>query len=165
VAVVILVVAGCGRIGFDPFGTVTPNDGTIDSDSINSGSENTVQPACLTNQAYSTTAGLTNRYREVTAQVAWAAARANCMADGADLWIPDTAMEAAAWDGDWVGITDEATEGTWLTVDGVAATFLPWNVGQPDGGTAENCARNEGTTFEDRECTDQRDYVCECKTN
>ncbi len=161
----ILVVAGCGRIGFDPSGT-PPNDGTIDSDSDSSvGNENTVQRACVTNAAYSTKAGLTNRYREVMTVVPWTTARANCMADEAHLWIPDTVMEAGAWSGDWVGITDAANEGTWTTVEGTAAVFLPWTLGQPDGGGAENCVRNEGTTFEDRGCADLRTYVCECRTN
>lgn len=56
-----------------------------------------------------------------------------------------------------------ATEGTWLTVRGTPATYLPWIVGEPDGGTAQNCGRTSSTGFEARECIDLRDYVCECE--
>ena len=84
------------------------------------------------------------------------------MADGADLWVFDDVVEQSAFTGDWIGITDELTENVWRTVDGTVASFLPFLAGEPDGGTDENCLRNESNGFEDRECTDQRDYVCEC---
>lgn len=152
-----LVLTGCGRIGFDPFGS-TPIDAPIDI----IGNEPDLPRACLMNPAYSAMPGLTSRYREGTALVSWAAARTDCMADGADLWIPDTNLEAMTLTGDWLGITDAANEGSWITVKGTPATYLPWDVGQPDGGTGENCGRNADVVFEDRACTDLRDYVCEC---
>ena len=156
----ILVVAGCGRIGFDPFGTPPPIDGTS-SEGI--GNENTVEAACLTNPAYSARVGLPHRYREGTALISWAAAVAACTVDEAFLWVPNDALEAMSLDGDWVGLTDMASEGTWVTLTGAPAPYLPWDTGQPDGGTDENCARNQDTTYEDRDCMDQRDYVCECE--
>jgi len=47
----------------------------------------------------------------------------------------------------------------------VAATFLPWSAGQPDGGLGENCARLDDSldAYEDRACSDTRDYSCECE--
>ena len=152
-------IAGCGRIAFDPLGETPPIIDDANGDTI--GGEGG-PAACLTSAEYATKAGFNNRYREGTMLVSWAEARTRCMADGADLWIPSTTNEATAWSGDWVGITDAATEGTWITVEGTPATFLPWETGQPDGGGAEDCARNTGNMFEDRECTDTRDYVCEC---
>lgn len=131
-----------------------------DGSAPNDGGAEASARACLTNPAY-TTMG-TSRYREGAPAVTWAAARADCVADGADLWVPNNATEQNAWTGDWIGITDMATEGTWLTVDGTPATFLPWDLLQPDGGTAENCGRSSGSGFEDRDCADGRDYVCEC---
>ena len=158
----ILVLTGCGRIGFDPFGSASV-DAAKDGVSIDVGNGGENAPAaCLMNQAYTTRPGLTNRYREGTALVTWSAARDACIVDGADLWVPNTALEAMTLTGDWVGITDAANEGVWLTVKGMPATFLPWDTNQPDGGTQENCGRNQGTTFEDRDCSDLRDYVCEC---
>ena len=161
-SVALVAIAACGRLQFDPVGSGMP-DANVRDDATDSGID--AARACLTNDAYKPAAGLTNRYREGVPTVSWAAARADCMADGADLWVVDSALEANAWTGDWMGITDAATEGTWLTVDGTPATYLPWEAGQPDGGSTEDCGRTSGAGFEDRDCMDLRDYVCECKVN
>jgi hypothetical protein len=159
--VVILVLTGCGRIGFDPFGSA-PIDAARDSGPVDVvDADNTVR-ACLTSPQYATRSGLTSRYREGTTLVTWDMAQEECVAEGAHLWIPNSALEAMTLTGDWVGITDVGTEGMWKTVSGVSASYLPWEPGQPDGGTAENCVRNADIVFEDRACTDLRDYVCEC---
>jgi hypothetical protein len=158
---VIVVLTGCGRIGFDPFGSA-PIDAASDGAPIDVVDADTTIRACLTSPLYATRQGLTSRYREGTTLIGWDAAQEECLAEGAHLWVPNTALEAMTLTGDWVGITDEATEGTYLTVTGVPATYLPWAAGEPDGGTAENCVRNADIVFEDRACTDLRDFVCEC---
>ena len=150
--------AGCGRIGFDPTDAVT--DAQRDAPVADS------SPAsCTRDSRYEAVSGLASRYRTGTVDLAWAAAQADCEADGAHLPILDDVVEATAGVlGDWVGVTDAAGEGIWLTVAGAPAPYLPWIPGQPDGGTGENCARLEDGPgkLEDRECIDVRDYSCEC---
>lgn len=155
-----VVATACGRISFDPLGDPPPVDGVIEDAPAKDADIDAIVRACLTSPAY-TTMG-TSRYREGFAIVSWSSARADCIADGADLWVPNNATEQNAWTGDWIGITDAATEGTWLTVAGTPATFLPWAVLQPDGGIGENCGRTSNMGFEDRDCNDGRTYVCEC---
>jgi Lectin C-type domain len=63
----------------------------------------------------------------------------------------------------WVGISDEATEGTWVTATGKTASYLPWAPGQPDGGDAHDCAvQNEAGLFFDVACNVSYPTVCEC---
>ncbi|MCX6879168.1 MAG: lectin-like protein [Verrucomicrobia bacterium] len=38
----------------------------------------------------------------------------------------------------WIGLSDAATEGTWLWSNGSAATYSRWLAGEPSGGTSEN---------------------------
>ena len=117
---------------------------------------------CQTDGRYTGAAGLANTYREGTALVTWQQARVDCMADEADLWVVESTIEQNAFNGDWTGITDDITEDNWKKLDGTSATFLPFLGGEPNGGNAENCIRTDAAGFEDRNCNDLRDYVCEC---
>jgi hypothetical protein len=62
-----------------------------------------------------------------------------------------------------MGITDEVSEDVWLTVKGTLVTYAMWKTAEPDGGPAENCARNTTVGFETRPCAEQHDYACECE--
>jgi hypothetical protein len=157
-----VIACGCGRVAFDPVGAAPDDSGTTDGKPGDGNDKDGTPSACLTNPAYTTMPTLKNRYREGTPLVSWFAARSMCQADGADLWIPQSVVELASWDGDWVGLTDDIVEGIWVTVEGVPATYLPWEPGQPDGAASENCARSTNALLEDRDCSDTRDFVCEC---
>jgi hypothetical protein len=166
---IVIALSSCGRIGFDPGTPVDVDARSSDGNGANDASDapsDGPPSACQTDARYRNIAGLTSRYRTVAVDLPWDAARSDCEADGAHLTILDDANEAASNAvGDWVGITDETQEGTWRTIKGGVATFLPWQSGQPDGNTTENCARLDDTTneLEDRACTDSRDYSCECE--
>ncbi|XP_074835617.1 macrophage mannose receptor 1-like [Carettochelys insculpta] len=66
----------------------------------------------------------------------------------------------------WMGLTDQALEGTWMWVDGThpAANASYWQTGEPNGGRKENCvlARQDGHWY-DAPCTAQHHWVCERK--
>jgi hypothetical protein len=98
------------------------------------------------------------------------------MSDGAYLAIPDNAAElmaittAAAAARTWIGIEDQQTEGTYVTVKGSAATYLPWNTatGEPDnpgGGGGEDCvsALMATPTIATDRCNLTYPAVCECE--
>ena len=120
-----------------------------------------------------------HRYKVVDTLVTWATARDACAAEGAYLAIPDNDEEAAAiavHDEGWIGLTDVAAEGMWVTVRGQFAPYLSWAPGEPDDDTTEeptgqDCANLYGTMgtdfarFDDTYCTMVRvhAYVCECE--
>ena len=39
----------------------------------------------------------------------------------------------------WIGATDEATEGTWVWITGEPWSHTNWAMGEPNGGSEENC--------------------------
>lgn len=160
VVALLLGLAGCGRIGFDGRADAGLRPDAGDANPV----DVPAAGVCADDARYVAVAGLPHRYRTVAVERSWDQARTDCAADGAYLAIPDDALEAGSEAiRDWVGITDAVQDGVWLTLDGVPATFLPWLPGQPDGGPTENCARLEDDQLEDRECTDLRDYSCECE--
>jgi hypothetical protein len=114
----------------------------------------------------------THVYRAIPAAQTWGVQRNACTADGGYLVEPDDAAELAAVNmlagavEIWIGITDQATEGTFLTGRGAAPAFLPWETGQPDdapqGGA--DCVRSSATgTYADDRCNTTRRAVCECE--
>ncbi len=113
----------------------------------------------------------THRYRVITGAATWSAQRTTCMAEGGYLVEPDDAAELMAVNmlapavELWVGVTDQATEMTFLTGRGAPVTFLPWEAAQPDDGPqgGADCVRASpiGSYADDR-CNTDRRAVCEC---
>lgn len=115
-----------------------------------------------------------HKYRLINMTENWQTQRGVCSASSSSAYlaIPDTlgelqaiAMLSASTES-WVGITDAATENTFLTVKGVAATFLPWDMNQPDdAGPGEDCVIIEtpGSKLRDERCGSKFRAVCECE--
>jgi hypothetical protein len=112
-------------------------------------------------------------YRRLTTTEAWATQQAACAAtsSSAYLAVPDDLAELqalATLSGVarfWVGINDLVTEGTFVTVLGAPATFLPWEPGAPnDGGGGEDCVEAISATAQlnDQRCNTKLAAICEC---
>jgi hypothetical protein len=120
-----------------------------------------------------------HRYKLVTTERNWNAAKADCEASApgsAYLAIPDELSELQSMNTQgaalryWVGITDAATEGTFLNVKGMPQAFLPFDTanGEPDdgnGGNTQDCvSRIESTDLiATDKCNLAFAYICECE--
>ena len=131
---------------------------------------------CPTGYAPLPGAPATSKYRlfgNTATGTSFGAAKGRCDSDGTHLVIVETAAEAAAIGAAiqldptspyyWEGITDEDTENTWVTIEGGAATYLPWDPGQPNGGRSSNCALfdAQGHLY-DFDCNGVEAFACEC---
>ena len=123
---------------------------------------------------YATLTGVPNRvYRRIGTSTSWQNQVMACRADGANVYlaIPDDATEllailTLASSDVWVGVDDIATENSFVTVLGGAATFLPWAPLQPDNsGGSSDCvlALHASDTYDDKRCSNGAIAVCECE--
>ncbi len=110
-----------------------------------------------------------HRYKLITTTGNWQTSHDACALDGTYMVVPDDATELAAvvtlaGTPIWVGVTDMAVEGTFQTVLGVNATYLPWASGQPDNKPpGEDCVRAALTDlYSDERCSNSLRTVCEC---
>ncbi len=138
-------------------------------------------PSCPT--GYAPIGNSTTQYRVIEVGVTWATAALDCNDDDdlaavnghTHLLVVGDDLEKAAltsqFSGNtWVGLTDQLVEGTfsWVTAEPtggypVVGQQPPWDNGDPDGSTAENCVRFKNSfDFEDKPCLDLNSYVCEC---
>ncbi|MFT7518091.1 MAG: hypothetical protein ACI9MC_000218 [Kiritimatiellia bacterium] len=106
-------------------------------------------------------------YLRCKSAIAWPAARAHCQERGADLVVIDDAEEQAVLLANdalgWIGLSDGATEGTWLWVDGDALDWHAWGEGEPNNaGAGEDCAESGGDgAWNDAPCSRKTRWVCE----
>lgn len=131
--------------------------------------------ACPASYAAVAGAPVNRVYRSITTSASWDTQRTACAADGANAYlaIPDDAAElmaintlAAANSDYWIGVTDAATEGTYLNVKGAAQTFLPWDNGQPNNINNSDCVEVHqiNRTWNDTLCaTTMSAALCECE--
>jgi hypothetical protein len=113
-------------------------------------------------------------YMVVSNAANWAAQRTACAATSpnAYLAIPDAADELAAMStanglaaNYWVGVSDIATEGQWVTVKNTPQTFLPWVGGTPGNqNPGDDCVEviPSLNQFNDARCNQSKPAICEC---
>jgi hypothetical protein len=149
-----------GENGIDA-GIDAPTDGSIDGPLVGCPGTYAALPGVATHV-----------YRVINALQPWATQRSACTGENAYLVEPDDATElaavnmAAGANEIWIGVTDQATEGVFVTSRGAAVTFLPWEAGQPDDQPqpGADCVRSSATgTYADDRCSTTRRAVCECE--
>ncbi len=153
-------------------GTAGTDGGLTDAPQIDGAMIDAPSTGCPGNYLTITGGQGTHRYRVLTSGN-WNQLNDQCKAttSSAYLAIPDDAGELlalAAVAGQpefWVGITDSATEGTWLNTKGAVQTFLPWAPGAPAmGNNQDDCATAiSATQIRDERCNQGRVGVCECE--
>lgn len=111
-------------------------------------------------------------YLRGTSVEIWYTANTACMATGprAYLAVPNdagelTALRTLAANTFWIGVNDQSTEATFVTVStDTLATFLPWAAGEPDNVGEQDCVTATATTISTEACdVAARVYLCECE--
>jgi hypothetical protein len=118
---------------------------------------------------------LGHRYELGPTNENWTLAQARCVADGGYLAVPDDLAEndfVRGLNGGtlWLGVTDSASEGSWVTVQGepIPPHFENWGDNLPNGGNAEDCvqiytsAGGQDGEWDDGDCPNGRRALCEC---
>jgi hypothetical protein len=122
----------------------------------------------------------THRYRVLSTMTAWMTQKTACSADGTNAYlaVPNDATELAALltatnaTRTWVGIDDQAAEGTYVTANGGSFSMTDplWSAGQPDnlpfnGGGDSDCVAGvkSSTRLADTKCVEAYPAVCECE--
>uniref|UniRef100_A0A3B4UN77 C-type lectin domain-containing protein n=1 Tax=Seriola dumerili TaxID=41447 RepID=A0A3B4UN77_SERDU len=109
----------------------------------------------------------------------WEKGREDCRAKEADLVIIDSLEEQTFLSNlvkeetlAWIGLTDEAMEGTWIWIDGTPLSLQYWRNTQPDNGGGdqslgeEDCGQiilgtNDLKNWNDLPCKTDVKWICE----
>lgn len=164
------------------------NGGTTFEDANNMGSDGPMGdgptgdvPVAQCPNGYSVLTGgnAGHMYMVITIDATWPQQEAACQLTTlkSHLAVPDNITELTALDNlvgtgrFWIGLTDSmppsTAEGTFYTVLGVVATYLPWETGAPTtgGGPEEDCVEADPAQHKinDQRCTNTtQPAVCEC---
>lgn len=171
VSSLVAIAAAAGGCFFDPGGV--REDGTDDGGAM-PGDAGPV-PACMTSGDYEDRQGTDHRYRFVQQGAVYDQAYAACSADGAHLVVVDDQAEndylaARVVDHTWIGLDDYTVEGefVWVTGQPLAALHDEFKTGEPSDSATEDCTEMDGVDPEiglwnDNNCDNRRDFVCECE--
>ena len=109
----------------------------------------------------------------LNSQRTWLQAQKTCAGAGGRLAMPKTALENEdLWRAVaprlgastvWIGLTDAAKEGRWLSPRGEMVTMAAWAAGEPNNAGEEDCVELVVATGEwnDLACRERRPFVCE----
>ena len=127
-------------------------------------------PACATDPLYVPNPTTGRRYRYYNNTRTFNNASGDCETDGAHIAVIDDEdendyVDSLSSENLWLGATDSADEGVWITVTGAPLTYTNWRGGEPnDYGIGEDCIElyNSDGTWNDEGCSDSLRFVCEC---
>ena len=146
--------------------TDAPTSGTDASTTPDAGMA-TPFAACMA-KGYAAAGTSTSLYRVSANDRSWVDAQAECAADVAG--ATHLVVVSSATESDfiktklgWVGLSDRATEGTFVNVTNEPNDYRPWISGQPDNGSGnENCVQMKAGGLDDDQCGNAHVFVCEC---
>jgi len=116
-----------------------------------------------------------NAYLFCEGDATWLDARRACESVGYSLVIIDDAtedsfvfreLESRSFGNSWIGLNDRDTEGTWVWLDGLPASYTNWEIGSPSSFGSDCAVLMTRPSFragewDDRDCDRDREYVCE----
>ncbi|MFO0362708.1 MAG: HYR domain-containing protein, partial [Flavobacteriales bacterium] len=109
-------------------------------------------------------------YYRSTAATTWPVANTTAISLGGHLATINSAAENAFFSGigrHWIGLTDQAVEGTWVWSNGEPVTYLNWASGQPDNSGNEDFAEINWSGQQWNDFNGSLPYIVEfsCLTN
>ena len=165
VVVLLIALAGCGRVAFDPRSDAGGGSGDAPVFALDAGE-------CPPGYTFSSA----SCYRAETGAagngLAWVLAEQDCendavgahlvvIDDAAEATVVDTFVEASILD-HWIGVSDVVTRDVYLTVTNRAPTYLVWDPAEPNGTDGEDCLlMDDAKALHDTDCIADDDYVCE----
>lgn len=123
------------------------------------------------NASYTFEPTLTSSYRRVATATAWLPAEQNCEADGGHLVVitsqaeEDHVIALAQGLDTWIGISDRATEASWIWVTDTEFTYDDFASGQPGNNnnpTVDQDCGEWGIGWHDDLCSTPNPFICEC---
>eukprot|EP00058_Branchiostoma_floridae_P004563 XP_002590051.1 hypothetical protein BRAFLDRAFT_129759 [Branchiostoma floridae] len=106
-------------------------------------------------------------YKYVVGSSTWHDARQDCLHSGGDL-VSINSQEEWTWvlaqkpaGKYWIGFHDNSKEGSFEWSDGSPVMVTYWGAGEPNNIGDEDCIEILGDTWNDQECTDTINYICE----
>ncbi len=124
-------------------------------------------PACLMDSSYVERTGSSHRYHYEASGLFYDQSQSFCAESGAHLVVIDDTDEndfvATLGGSPWIGINDLEVEGSFAWVTSAAVIYSNWSSSEPnDSGGDEDCALSSGGNWNDGECSNLREFVCEC---